>query len=458
MKKCSILALAAFLSAAAVSSLSAQSAVTGSPGFSLGVGIGIGVQNFPNPAYIDGGSESEFFTYQSLTLIPELSVGKFALGFDFIMNYRFTAGSAGDRFEVREEDWVVGDFQEFLDVYLPKIRYLRYGLKGDPLHAKFGTIDDATLGNGFIMSGYSNALFLPDTRIFGLTLDLDGSLLDFPFIGFESFAGNVARFDVMATRLYTRPLAGTELPVLRHMQVGATVATDRDPAYFSDRYADLDPLLVPPPDASVLMYGADFRLPLLSNSVLALALFGDGVIQKEGSGAMVGFGGRLVQVVTYGAQLRFMEDYFIPSYFNLTYDIFRLNRYRIYDGEEEKKGGIGWFATLGLSALADKLVLVTTAEGPLGAREDNYFSWQGIFMVKEGILPGFFFDVLYDKKNMAGFDDFKKWREDAFIRARLNYRTGPAIISLVYNLRYIPTAGGGDWQVTSGIESRISLY
>ncbi len=459
MKMRGILVLVVVIFVAAGFPASAQSASDGAPegpGFSFGLGIGIGTNSFPS---YQPSPAPKSYTFQTLMLAPELVLGKFAIGLDFKLNFSTTGGTDGDEFEVREEDWVVGDFQEFLDVYLPKIRYIRYGLKGDPIFAKFGTIEDATLGNGFIMAGYSNALFLPETRIFGLSLDVDGKLFNFPYVGFESFAANLARFDVVGARLYTRPLAGSSLPLLTELQIGGTVAMDRDPRYFAELYENYPPALLPPTDAEVLVYGVDFRLPLLAGDLLSLAVFGDGVVQKEGSGAMTGFGGRLVRFISYGAQLRFMEDNFIPTYFGASYDLFRPDQYLVYDGTVEKKGGIGWFATLGFSALADTIVFTTSAAGPLGAIDGNYFSWQAFFEVKEGVVPGFFFDVLYDKQNMANFDDFRKWREEALIRARVNYRTGPAIISLVYNLRYDPAATGSDkWQVTSGIESRIALF
>ncbi len=41
--------------------------------------------------------------------------------------------------------------------------------------------------------------------------------------------GNVARFDVLGARLYARPLAGTEIPLLKDLQVGATFAMDTNP-------------------------------------------------------------------------------------------------------------------------------------------------------------------------------------------------------------------------------------
>jgi len=60
---------------------------------------------------------------------------------------------------------------------------------------------------------------------------------------------------------------------------------------------------------------------------------------------------------------------------------------------------------------------------------------------------------------MDDFKDFQRFKEDALIRARINYRTGPAVISLVYNLRYDPSAPGDNkWIVTSGLSSTIALY
>lgn len=47
-------------------------------------------------------------------------------------------------------------------------------------------------------------------------------------------------------------------------------------------------------------------------------------------------------------------------------------------------------------------------------------------------------------------------REDAIIKARLNYAIGAAVISFVYHIRWDPVKD--DWTVTSGIESAIQLF
>ena len=67
-------------------------------------------------------------------------------------------------FKFRDADWVPEEktFEGFLSLYLPKFNYIRYGNKGEDIFVKLGSIEDATLGTGFIMGNYSNAMFLPN--------------------------------------------------------------------------------------------------------------------------------------------------------------------------------------------------------------------------------------------------------------------------------------------------------
>ena len=122
-------------------------------------------------------------TYQRLSLSPEFAVNKLGIAFDLTFHFKFEDSNL----KFRKEDWVPSEVtaRNVIGLYLGKFRYIRWAQKGDPLYFKFGSIDNGTLGNGFIMGNYNNTLFLPQTRIFGLTFDLDGKLFDFPFIGFN---------------------------------------------------------------------------------------------------------------------------------------------------------------------------------------------------------------------------------------------------------------------------------
>jgi hypothetical protein len=187
----------------------------------FGLDLGLGAASFGEPG------EEE--TWQILSLMPDFAFGPFGIGIDLTFHYRFTGGDGGE-FEFREEDWnpeAAG--VSFLELYLPRFRYIRWGFRGDPLYIKLGSIDDATLGNGFIMGNYANTLFLPEIRIFGLNFDLDGTLFNFPYVGLQSFIGNLANPDIIGGRLFARPLAWMSMPVLPYLEIGYTMVGDIDP-------------------------------------------------------------------------------------------------------------------------------------------------------------------------------------------------------------------------------------
>ena len=76
------------------------------------------------------------------------------------------------------------------------------------------------------------------------------------------------------------------------------------------------------------------------------------------------------------------------------------------------------------------------------------------FTVGEGLLPGVFFDVTYDKKYISDMDELFS-PEDAVVLANLNYKTGPAVITLGYTLRYVPE--DGSWETTAKLSSSITM-
>lgn len=438
---------AAFLFAAIVlaSPLAAQEE---SDGFQFGFSLGIGTATFQEG--------SDTVTYQKLVLSPDFAFGKFGIGLDLTLNFTFTGPPSGSDFYVRREDWVPSGDDEFLDVYLPKFKYIRWGQKGDPLYAKLGTIEDMTLGDGFIMLGYSNSLFLPERRIFGLNLDVDGSLFGVPIVGFESVLGNLARFDVMAIRPYVRPLAGTAVPILQNLQVGATLAADTNPGLYKGVSAD-----------PILVYGVDLQLPLLATPAVKLATFADlASVDSRSLGGMVGFGGRLVGFLLYGAQLRVLGEDFIPSYFDAAYDLFRYDKYQLVQAGTGNSAFVGWLGTLGFSVFQDALLFSATLEGPFSRPDPgdpgNYLNYPhllAVFRVNEGLIPNVSLLASYDKRLIRTWDDLVS-PEDAVIQTKLNYRVGAAVLSFTYNLRYVPDPAPGEdsWEVTSGLESSIQLF
>ena len=398
-------------------------------------------------------------SYQMLSINPDFALGKFGIGLDLTFHFRFDDGN-GD-FDFREEDWTTSGDLTFWDVYLPIFRYIRYGQKGDPLYGKIGSIEDGTLGNGFIMGNYSNSNFLPEQRMVGLAFDLDGNLFNFPYMGIETFAGNLAQMDVFGTRLYVRPLTSLDIPIIKELQIGTTAAFDREPDalyYFTQIPEDLSTQYQP---KTVSIYGVDFKQPIISNNVISLALFGDVAFQKgsesTNTGGLLGFGGQLVSFINYGLNALILGDDFVPFYFDSVYDLYREAKYEIYDGSMNIDGYYGWLASLGFTFLDGMFVFNTSVDGAFEKRSDEPSTFphiRSVLVVGEGLLPGIFFDVSYDKRYIDNWSDLID-RDNAVIGASINYKTGPAVITLGYNLRYVPE--DGSWDTTSKLSTSISL-
>ncbi|MDY7027667.1 MAG: hypothetical protein SVR04_05175 [Spirochaetota bacterium] len=420
-------------------------------GMDFNLGIELGAKTFNEDT---GTGTTEQVTYQSLSLNPEFIFGKVGIGLGITLNYRFVDDAGDSSFEIREEDWVPEGDKSFFDLYLPIFRYIRYGYKGDPLYAKIGSIEDGTLGTGFIMANYANTLFLPETRIIGLAFDVDGNLFDFPYVGIETFVGNLAQFDVVGSRLYVRPLVNTSLPVINSLQIGATFAADTEPEtnYEFTPATDVD---------TVSMFSFDFIQPLLNKDAITMAFYGDAAFQPGGdelnSGLLVGLGGRMVKFIDYGINTFFLGDNFVPFYFDGTYDLYRESKYLIYSGVEDMPAYSGWQALLGFSFFEDAFSFQTSLDAafvPDSDKESTLPHLRSTLTVGEGVLPGIFFDVTYDKKYINSFDELID-PEDAVILANLNYKTGPAVITFGYTLRYVPETD--DWETTASLSSSISM-
>ncbi|SIP90012.1 hypothetical protein SAMN05920897_101196 [Alkalispirochaeta americana] len=421
-----------------------------------GTSIGLGVVSFSEE------KTGETISYQLLALRPHLTAGKFSLGLNLEIHYRFTGGDGQD-FEIREEDWNPRGEMNVLELYLPKIDYLRYGQKGDSLFLSLGSFSDATLGNGFIMESYSNQLFRPERPLFGALFDLDALAVGLPYGGIETVVANTAAWDVIAGRLFIRPLGGMNLPLLSRLQVGGTLAVDRDPYYHVQKQeSPQNPFADKSTPDPVIIWGVDTRIPLVEAERLRLAVFGDVVNQDDRLGGMVGTGGVLRAGplgILYGGQLRLYEDNFIPTYFDSSYDRRRVERFRVYDGDRDVKGTLGWLARLGFSSAQEGLRFVTTMSGPFEDGTGVGPDLQSTLTIAEGAFPGFpglSFSGTYQTFDLAKPADILE-AEDTLLGIRLNIRSGPVVISLVTDLRHDPLAEGDPWTITSGLETTIAF-
>ena len=115
------------------------------PKFGFKMGISIGAETFNETDPLNPTGDLIPVAYQTLSLQPDFSFGKFGIGLDLTFHYRFTS-EGGSNFDFREEDWVPGEGKTAAEIYLPLFRYIRWGEKGDDLYVKLGSVDYATLG------------------------------------------------------------------------------------------------------------------------------------------------------------------------------------------------------------------------------------------------------------------------------------------------------------------------
>ena len=431
----------------------------------FGFGLGLGTRALESTA--TGVAES----WNQLSLRPNIDVGKFGIGLDVNINFSFAQEDGSPGFRIREEDWVPTETRTFFDLYLPLIRYLRFGEKGDDFYAAIGTIDNFLLGNGFIMSGYSNTQFLPEQRVSGFSFDLDANVFDFPYLGIETVIGNLAALDILGGRIYTRPIYWTNVPAIQDLQVGFTAVLDRDPFYYEKKAISSDYAAHFDAEENVVVFGVDLRLPLFAEEAVKLALFSDLVFQNENIGFMAGFGGKLFDFLTYGAQVRVLEQNFTPNYFDTHYDLYRAQQWEIYKAGKASvlvPAYSGWLASLGIDVIDSQILLNVTLGGPFepDVQIDQLNSTLSANLhLDPKLLAGFGLDLSYQKKFIKKIEDIIS-PENAVIRAAIGFDTGDVNIAMIYDLKYNPTPsptqvdGNGDpqyWQVSTRFETSFSF-
>jgi len=262
-----------------------------------------------------------------------------------------------------------------------------------------------------------------------------------------------------------RPLGLLDIQILNLLELGTTFVMDRDPFKYVDN-AYINTLgFSPDEEYYINAFGIDVKQPILTQPPFTFAVFGDVVWLDDfdAIGGMVGFGGKIIDIFTYIAQLRINGENFIPVYFDHTYDLSRADKYSLV-----KKGTIesylGWYAGIG-AEFANILFFQISLEGPFTQVDEDYIKYphlKAMLTLGQGLVPGLSIDMIYDKAMVGskeGFFEDLFNPEDALTTIKINYAIGPAIITLFYEIRYVPDAGQGDdkWHITSGLECALTL-
>ncbi len=423
------------------------------PNFGMALDLGY------SPLY--SASTGAVISWQRIGLKPDLALGDLGFGLNLDINYRFNGGANGDTFEIRPEDWVISDERNFLEIYLPKIRYIRLGQKGAPLYLSFGNIENGQLGNGFIIGGYNNTLFQPEQRIFGMSLDLDGALFKFPWLGLETMVGNFAAWDVLGMRLYVRPAANLGVKILEGMQLGLTLAVDTNPYYFAPDY----PTKRNSDHVSAGIWGVDIKTPLIATDLFAINFIGDLAMENQHFGTQIGVTGSVLKFLSYTALIRFVGKNFIPAYFDNMYDVSRESRLEAYRSPLTAAGpSSGWLANAGFNFMDGSIYFNASMNGSFNASPGANFVYpdlKAVLGLKPGVIGGLSINAYYNKLGITSLASLVD-PSNAIIGAKVNYAIGPAVISLLYDVTYDPYAASkgmsSAWKISSRLETGIDLF
>ena len=409
--------------------------------------------------------------YYRFHLMPEIALGNFGVGLDLNIDINQSGN-------IRKED-----FNELSD-YLSIIRYVRYGVKHDPVYIKLGALDYYNLGHGSIMYQYNNSPSI-DTRKIGLVTDID-----FGEFGFESIYSTFAEAGVVAVRGYVRPIRLTSLadvPIISNLEVGGTYAVDFNKysgVVFTPKVPVPGPIVlsvINPSNPSqyidasdkgrMQIVGVDLGLPIIRSSMLNFQLYADyAKIINYGSGVatgiMVDVNGLGILNASAKLERRFNQAHYIPTYFNSLYEI---ERYKIdttngtYSSKATELANLtnpdnGYFGELDLhfAGLLDVIGSYQRLDKTPNSGELHLVanvSTQGMPIVVRGG---------YDKINIGSETELFKVDNNSFMYFELGYKPLPYIIvSMLYNWTFTPIRDSNnniiDYQPQKRIEPRISF-
>lgn len=401
--------------------------------------------------------------YYRVSFRPEISFSEVGIGLDLNLDF----DSEG---KLRTEN-----FNETSD-YLSIIRYVRYGLKNDPVFIKVGALDYYTLGHGSIMQHYNNSPTYDNRRI-GLVLDLDLGKF-----GVESIYSSFSPQGVFAIRGYVRPLQFTtaaDIPIIGNLEVGASFASDmnKDAGIVNGNYDSVKKEFIVTEDlGSLSIVGFDLGLPLLNSSVTDITLYIDyAKIIDFGSGVATGvkFDFNFSSLLNISAKLerRFNQGKYVPAYFNTLHEI---NRFQV-DSSKLSSDTTQWSSKAKMLSkfnedtkgwYGDLLIRVFNLFDIYGSyqRLDKYPK-SGELNLRAAFEPEGAPIVLragYDKINIQDEKDIFSLDDRSYLFAEAGYKPVEYIlVSIIYSWTYTPIRGNDDriisFEPQERIEPRISF-
>ena len=382
--------------------------------------------------------------YTTFTFAPEIAVGKIGVGLylQLLMNNN-------NEFKLRKDEYQGGAG------ILRAINYIRYGRKYDPFYTRIGSLEMASLANGFLMWNYNNASNY-DKRKIGLALDID-----FGKFGFESVTNNLGFLEVIGANLYLRPVrfANPNVPILKNFRIYGTYVYDNDVYSWTE-----------PGQKKVLRaYGLGADLLFIDTPIFKSGVYYDyGKFKDFGSGQGVGINALFPEFIGLFAlsakfEKRFINDKFIPDFFGPLYELQRsLNPFdypfesSIAELENAKKHE-GYFGQLA-GHIIHKVSLVGSYQRLNGVKRSGVIHLEAL---APDLVPKFELRAFYDKIGIETFKDFRTLDNRSIVTAEVGYRLNMfLVLSTVYRwywVRNVNEDGTVEYKPVERVEPRISL-
>ncbi len=271
-----------------------------------------------------GGIKQDNFYYHLIMFAPEFKLGKnFQIGLILPVMYDGRNSIYDVKGWGNHEEWSFSDTKDAIKDTLLKINYLKIREKGDIFYLAFGSLNNITLGSGFLINNFNTAPLFPAQR----ALAFEGGF-DAASAGAYLFVNDVYDLEIMGARLFFRPLFG--LPTLGKFEVGIEFMLDRkplvednNPAVFAVALDIIFPI-AKTKNASVILF-ADFgKQGVYYNNKpagLSLPLGTDlvGMYINDSFGADAGLKGNITQYFSFMFRYYYLHGGYVADYIDRLY-------------------------------------------------------------------------------------------------------------------------------------------
>jgi hypothetical protein len=404
---------------------------------------GFGTIPMPEQNQVSGGIGITWLNdqpYTTFTLAPDLSFGKIGVGL-----YLQLLMDNQNSFKLRTDEYKGGAG------ILRMIRYVRYGHKNDPFYARVGTLENATLGHGFLMWNYNNASNY-DKRKIGLAFDVD-----LKKGGFESVFSNLGKNQLYGFRLYVRPVQfiNPDLVFIKNLRFAFTLVKD----------SHVPSWKVQGEEESLTAYGFDIDIPVFKTSFAQSYLYFDYAKFKDlGNGKAVGinftmpsFAGMFGLAASF--ERRWLSDQFLPNFFGPLYDLQREldpflvpNESQLFQLVNATKTK-GYFGQL-VGYVTQKIRLIGNFQ-----KLDDIPNSGMLHLEAQApeLIPKIRLYAYYDKKNIKTFKDVRTLDINSLATVEVGYMLNSFIqVSTLYRWYWVEV-GPNQYSPVERIEPRISF-